>query len=202
MEDAPRRNPRRIEVVGVEVPPEEVVETLNQAGIGRHFYCDVSASPENRFRRRDQFKAAGYRANTTEWVYAHRLAEIPVHRSRPAVCLARTEEDFDRVPQRSTQKRPWYGVGRQYTVSHPTRPVGFVRSVPVGEDAWVSDLFVHQEYRRQGYGSALMYRLLRDDLADGVRNSVLLASLSGSKLYPHLGYELLGVLQAFGIKSS
>lgn len=202
MEDAPRKKPRVIEVVGRSVPADEVQATLRDAGIGRHFYCDIAPPEEDRFRRRDTFKACGYRALGTEWVFAHRLSDIPVVRSNPPVCLAMTSEDFDRVPQRSSHKRPWYGVGRQYTVSHPTRSIGFVRSVPCGQDAWVSDLFVHEAYRRQGYGTALMSRLLRDDGASGVRNSVLTASLTGSKLYPQLGYELIGIVQTFVSQSA
>lgn len=197
LEDAPRKKPRRVEVVGVAQDPDHVVETLRQAGVGKHFFSDICPPEVDMFRRRDQVKRLGYRTVVTERMYVHRLEEIPVIKSSPPVCLAMTEDDFDRIPQRSSQKRPWYGYGRQYTVSHPTRAIGFVRSVPVGEDAWVHDLYVQEAYRRQGYGSALMSRLLRDDKAAGVRNSVLLASTAGSKLYPLLGYELVGVLQVF-----
>ncbi|MES1147477.1 MAG: GNAT family N-acetyltransferase, partial [bacterium] len=87
--------------------------------------------------------------------------------------------------------------GRQYFVTHPTRAVGFVRSVPFQQDSWVSDLFVVQSYRGQGYGRALMARLLRDDKKAGLRNSILLASRAGARLYPHVGYQLMGELQIF-----
>jgi hypothetical protein len=42
-----------------------------------------------------------------------------------------------------------------------------------------------------------MSALLADDRAHGVESSVLLASSDGARLYPHLGYRRLGVLQIF-----
>jgi hypothetical protein len=42
-----------------------------------------------------------------------------------------------------------------------------------------------------------MSALLQDDREHGVEESVLVASSDGARLYPHLGYEKLGVLQVF-----
>ena len=199
MQDGPGKkgDARKVEVVGVSVEPEIVVRTLESAGIKWHFYCDIAPPGTDLAARKMAFKSLDYRALSTEWMFAHDLGSIPDFVSRPPVRLAATREEFDAVPQRTSHARPWFGFGRQYTVAHPTRAVGFVRSVPFQQDAWVSDLFVHAEYRGQGYGRALMAKLLKDDKESGVRASVLLASRAGARLYPHVGYQQIGVLQMF-----
>jgi GNAT superfamily N-acetyltransferase len=78
-----------------------------------------------------------------------------------------------------------------------TGDYGWVSSIPVGDKAWVSDLYVHEAFRGMGYGRALMSALLREDKEHRVRESVLLASVAGARLYPHLGYQRIGTLQIF-----
>jgi predicted acetyltransferase len=51
--------------------------------------------------------------------------------------------------------------------------------------------------RRRGIGTALLAKMLRDDRAHGARQSVLLASHAGALLYPHVGYEQIGMLLMF-----
>lgn len=62
---------------------------------------------------------------------------------------------------------------------------------------WVSNLFVHPDYRRRGIGKSLMSTMLNEDADYGVKYSALLASKTGALLYPHLGYEQHGVLLIF-----
>jgi GNAT superfamily N-acetyltransferase len=86
---------------------------------------------------------------------------------------------------------------RQYMATQGDSVAGWVRSVTVGEGAWVSNLYVQPDRRRRGLGAALMARMLLDDAAAGVGTSVLLASTAGAMLYPHLGYEKIGELMIF-----
>lgn len=77
-----------------------------------------------------------------------------------------------------------------------------MKSVRIGNAAWVADLNVLPASRRRGYGGALMRTLLADDARLGVRTRVLLASGAGAKLYPLLGHERIGPLQLFSPRSS
>ena len=43
----------------------------------------------------------------------------------------------------------------------------------------------------------MLAKMLRDDRAAGVRQSVLLASKAGALLYPHVGYEQIATLFIF-----
>ena len=72
--------------------------------------------------------------------------------------------------------------------------IGGVTSVIAGKRTWVSGLLVRPQHRRKGVGRSLMATMLRDDRAFGSRGSVLLASHTGAKLYPVLGYEQIGEL--------
>lgn len=199
MRDGPRKHgdPRKVESVGIGLPPAQVQEILTCEGVGWHFHCDVVPLGSDLAERKRLYKAAGYRAMKTEWVFVHHLDQVPKFACRPSVRMVTTKEEFARVPWKPGHAWPWFGHGRQYVVHHPDRPVGVVRSVPVGPDAWVSDLYVVEAFRRHGFGRALMARLLADDKAHGVRRSVLVASKAGAMLYPILGYELVGVLQVF-----
>lgn len=75
--------------------------------------------------------------------------------------------------------------------------VGWVRSYVRGESAWCSRLEVTAPHRRRGIASGLMARMLADDQVAGARESVLLASHAGAKLYPGLGYQTVGALHLF-----
>src|SRR5207244_7275352 len=87
---------------------------------------------------------------------------------------------------------------RLYGAFDNETPVGWVRSVSTHSDCnWVSNLFVHPDYRRRGIGKSLMSAMLNEDASYGVEYSALLASQTGALLYPHLGYEQQGLLLVF-----
>jgi predicted acetyltransferase len=58
-------------------------------------------------------------------------------------------------------------------------------------------MYVNPAYRRQGIARALLNRMLTDDRDNGATANILLASHTGSKLYPTVGYETLGMLYMF-----
>lgn len=86
---------------------------------------------------------------------------------------------------------------RSYVAFEGRTPVGWVNSVAVGDMTWCSNLFVIAPKRRLGLGGALMRRMLIDDRAAGARASVLLASHTGARVYPGVGYEAVGELLIF-----
>lgn len=196
-DDPPRKNPRKVEIMGCAVDPDEVSRTLRKASVGWHFYVDIVSTEVSLLERKKLFKAAGYRALGTEWVFVHDLRVIPEATSDPPVRLVQHQEQFRNLPQVAAQKRPYYPDVRQYCIWDERRTYGWVFSRPVGPDAWTGDLYVHEHVRGRGYGFALMARLLNDDRRQGIRSNVLIASKAGARLYPHLGYQLIGALQLF-----
>jgi GNAT superfamily N-acetyltransferase len=65
------------------------------------------------------------------------------------------------------------------------------------EATWCSNMYVEPAYRRRGIARAMLCRMLRDDREHGARQAVLLASHTGAKLYPVVGYRQIGTLLLF-----
>jgi GNAT superfamily N-acetyltransferase len=201
---ARRLTPRKTEVIAHGGAPAEVVGKIRSAGLGWHFLCHLHA-PDAPFEAiRGDYKAAGYRALATEWLFAHDLAAVPSHASDPPVRRVRAVEEAERI-RRVTRRKPIRdqdlgaepAAQRLYAVMDENDAHGWVSSIRVGRRAWVANLHVQPRQRGQGFGRALMSALLQDDRAHGIATSVLLASTAGARLYPHLGYRQIGVLQMF-----
>ncbi|HLO98595.1 MAG TPA: GNAT family N-acetyltransferase [Fimbriimonas sp.] len=193
----PRKKNRKIEVIATEIEPSEAIAQVNRADLGWHFMCHIHPDDSDFERIRAEYKAAGYRAMSREIMFVHDLAEIPNFGAETPIIQVQTPEQLKAIPQRADHSRSWYDNTRLYCAHDDLQDFGWVRSVPVGQDAWVSDLFVHAIDRGRGYGRALMSTLLQGDKAAGVRRSVLLASSDGARLYPHLGYKKIATLQMF-----
>ncbi len=200
-----RRSPRKTEVFAAGLEPEEVAAVVRARVPEWHFVCHVH-SPEDPFEPiRAGYKALGYRAVATEWVFDHALAEVPAFVSDPPVRRVRSLADalFLRTANRGRALiRPQDVLAndapqRLFAVYDAEGAYGWVSSVPIGEQAWVANLYVPSEHRCRGFGRALMAEAMRDDRARGVRRSVLTASSDGARLYPHLGYVQIGTMQVF-----
>lgn len=196
-DDPPRRRPRKAEVVVAGAEPAAVVSLIGQIDLGWHFIADIRSTEEEASQGDRAYGGLGYRRLATEWVFGHDLQQVPVYECDPPVQFIETPDAYAAIPQRVPQPRKWRPDARQYAIWDQDRDYGWVMSRPTGNDAYVEDLFVHADVRRKGFGRALMSRLLLDDRAAGVENSVLIASSAGSRLYPQLGYVPLGVLRIY-----
>lgn len=193
----PRKESRKEEVFAVDRAPQEVVEIIRQAGIGWHFVCDVTPNGADLKARKAAYKALGYRAMATEWVFSHDLREIPEFDCDPPARWVRTAEELAAIPRSGGHKLKWTEGFRQYAIWDADGAYGFGQSRPHDGCAYTADLHVPESHRGRGYGRALMSRLLRDDRELGLDGNALIASTAGARLYPHLGYQLLGTLQMF-----
>jgi Acetyltransferase (GNAT) domain len=198
MQDTPnRKGARKAEIVSHGNSPENAIKLVRNSGVGWHFLCDIH-SPDCDFASiRSGYKALGYRALSTEWLFVHSLNKIPSFKSDPPPKEIKTSKTLDSIPQRAKQIRRMIPNTRLFGVWSEQQDLGWVRSIPVGDASWVSDLFVYASHRGLGYGRALMSKLLKSDRMHGITQSVLLASSDGARLYPHLGYQQIGVLQMF-----
>lgn len=191
-DQGPKRAPRKSEVFTAGKAPGEVLEQVRQQDLGWHFLCACHGPECESVAFRNELKEGGYRVAATEWIFVHDLEALPDFESEPAVVQYETQEAIDRI---STAR--WKPIkvsnGQFYGLADPLI-FGMVESMRMGNDAYVADLYVHKERRRQGYGLALMSALLKGDKAAGVRESVLVASADGRHLYPKLGYKEIGIM--------
>ena len=198
MRDTPaRKNERKIEVISHALTPQKTIQSIQDAELGWHFICDIHDETEDFQQKRDQYKALGYRAMSTEWLFAHDMIDIPTFESDPPVRQIPDQETLKQINQVASQPQKLRDGTRKFSVWDDHRDYGWVTSIPYQDKAWVSDLYVHKDLRGQGYGKALMSKLLQVDRTHGVKQSVLLSSSDGARVYPHLGYQQIGILQMF-----
>lgn len=199
MRDAtPRKQGRRQEIVIYGLDPEEALRQIADYDPPRHFICVMASTMEAALPHKEAYKAAGYRMLGSEFVFVHEFdSSIP-----EADLIARrvtTMDEADRVGKAAGSRQILAedlggSCNRLYAVWEGDEPMGWVRSIHLEQDsAWPSNLYVRAEYRRRGVGKALMCKLLADDLLAGVKQSVLISSHTGAKLYPQLGYKLIGI---------
>lgn len=198
------RKERGSEVVAYRAETETVLEAIRTHGVGRHSLCVLLDPDDDREKVNATYKQLGYRLIAKEPLF---VVETKNHVPFPNASIRRvtTEADAEAVRRvaRTRQLLPIHlkeedPTCRLYAAFVDETTVGFVRSIRTHPDcAWVSNLFVQPDSRRQGLGRALMSAMLTDDTRHGLRWSVLLASLTGAKLYPHLGYEKRGLLLLF-----
>jgi GNAT superfamily N-acetyltransferase len=207
MRDAPRSNSRDYraeEWISYNVEPREAVRVARRHTRGRFFICAIRAADESDEEIRASFRRLKYRLMHTEPFMLHRLRQIPRFACDYPIERVRTQAVADRLakaagarqilPEHLNSRRP---PMRQYVVLDGRRPIGWVRSIHVGNSGWVSNMHVEPKYRRRGIGRAMLSRMLRDDRATGMRRSMLLASHTGALLYPVVGYEMIGELLLF-----
>lgn len=202
LRDAPRKgtNYRVEEWVAHGVAPAEIDRIARRHTRGRFTICALCGHGESDEPLRAAFKALDYRLHTTEPLMIHPLRCVPPVDAPTAVERVDTQALAARVNKtaRARQILPQHLVEdaplRQYAALLDDDVVGWVRSITVGNATWCSDMYVQREHRRRGIARALMSRMLQEDRAAGAVQSVLLASHTGAKLYPVVGYEQIGTL--------
>lgn len=204
MRDANRKNPRlyrKEEWVGYQVAPEVLAGTVAQHTRGWHFLAILLENDDDANFVRDQYKRLGYRLLSTEPLFVHSLQRIP-RKTSPAKVVRMTHESQRLAYAQAARMAPlpvevmaddspW----RHYLAMVGPRVVGWVSSIQTSTGAtWCTNMVVRQEFRRQGIGSSLLEKMLRDDRIHSAQASVLLSSHTGAWVYPTLGYTLAGIL--------
>ena len=197
LQDAEGRKEKRKTEVVTKSAPNQAVAQIQQLNLGWHFIADIAEDENDIESRKRAYSELGYRKISTEWMYAHGMRNLPAFASTPAPQFIESQDALANVPSYSGDKNRWRSEADQFVVWDGAIRIGEVSSVAVGEDAWISNLYVQDEYRSRGFGKALMSAVLHHDAARGIRNSVLLATKAGSRIYPSLGYQLIGLMQIF-----
>lgn len=204
--DQPRKRDigyRREEWVAHRVVPRKVDAIATKRTRGRFCVCAMLEAAESADSLRAGYRAAGYRLHCTETFMMHRLKRIPklpapysvqrVVTEALAGAVAKGAGRRQILPEHLQTDKPL----RLYAALDGAELIGWLRSITVGDSTWVSNVFVQPKYRRQGVGSSLLVKMLRDDLKYGSRQSVLTATHAGAYLYERVGFELLGKLLLF-----
>jgi GNAT superfamily N-acetyltransferase len=202
LHDAPRKRAadyRKEEWIASGVDPREVDRLARAGAQGRWFVGAFAFDRESEATLRAAYRELGYRLLATEPLCVHPLRRIRRCTADASIERLGTPQRADLLA-RATRTRPAAEElfrqpdYRQYLALRRGELVGWVRSIETPQGAWCSDLYVVPSQRRQGIGSALLARMLRDDRTRGMPQAVLLSSHTGALLYPQMGYERRGVL--------
>jgi GNAT superfamily N-acetyltransferase len=189
------------EVLASGISPEEAVNAVREYGPTRYMLCAIEEMAADHDRLKQAYKDLGYRHLRREPLFVRSLAE-PIESPDPSVYVrVRTPEVAGLIEAVTRRKRRIFEEDdaplRHYAAIVGGEAVGWVQSIRCGDSAWVANMYVVPEHRRKGIARSLMQAMMADDRRLGIRHSVLLASTAGSKLYPIVGYEQIGLLQAF-----
>jgi len=209
--DGPRKRAtdyRREEWVAAGAAPAEVDKAARKGTRGRFCVCTICRAGEADEPLRAAYKTLGYRLGGTEPFMVHRLKRVPrlpepfpvmrVVRQDLADRVAKVAGRRQALPEHLAAASPL----RLYAALAGTQPIGWLKSITVGDSTWVGDVYVDPKYRRRGIGKSMLARMLRDDRDHGSKRSVLLASHVGALLYSNVGYEVIGRLLLFTPKRS
>lgn len=198
---ARKKNRRSEEVLALGPPENGLAEAVRAAPTGRYAVCAFHEPEVDEKPFREAWKAEGYRVRCREAMMARRPAELDVPSPLP-ITAVETPEQMEALKQAagSRQLLPEHLGGdehRAWYAHDGGRPVAWCRASRVGDCTWLSNVYTVDDYRRRGLARAVLAAMLADDLRRGIEWSVLLASTAGGKLYPTIGYDLLGWLQLF-----
>lgn len=207
MRDAPRPNDkdyRREEWSVFKTPAAEADQIIRQHTRGHFCICAFHGIDSSDETLRADYKALNYRLGFTEGVMVHHLKKIPAIKSPAKIervlcpdladAVAKAARTRQILPEHLTVEAPI----RLYAALIDSEVVGWVRSIACKNGgAWVSNMEVHPEFRRQKIASALLVKMMRDDRQQGIKASTLTSSKAGAKLYTTLGYQPLGSLLLF-----
>ncbi len=205
--DGPRKNPidyRNEEWMGYNIEPSKIDAIARKHTRGKYIICHLYADGQSDQHIRAEYKKLKYRLGHTEFFMVHPLKKIP-QMEFPAKIVRVLDDDLNEKLRRASgrmQIQPELlkkdSPMRQYVAldDHGT-PIGWVGSVTIKDSSWCRSMYVDRAHRRKGIGKALLAQMLRDDRKYGVKSSVLLASHTGAKLYPTIGYQTIGMLMVY-----
>ena len=207
MRDAPgrKRDPRKEQFIIYGVQPAEALKAIKSYGSKFWGLSVIDTMEDDHDQIKTEYKAAGYRSLIRFPFFGFDLSQ-KVRASKDIVVervttvakaeLLRAANGRGILP--TSMMREGDAQLRVYASFLGLSPAGWVQSVRANADSsWVSGLFVQNEFRQKGIGSAIMMSMLIDDAKYGAKNSYLLASNEGSNLYRRLGYKELGLMQIF-----
>ncbi|MGE3243820.1 MAG: GNAT family N-acetyltransferase [Pirellulales bacterium] len=206
LHDGPRRTAhghRKDEWVAYDVAPQTVDAAARERSRGRYCVSVIRGVDEPDEALRAEYKGLGYRLMTTEPFFVHPLKRIPKLEAPAEIVRLLTAELAEKFAKETRMKvltPAQYADDapqRQYVALDGKKIVGWVCSVAAGDSRWCTNMVVRPSHRRRGIGKALLAKMLREDRSHGARQSVLLASHAGALLYPHVGYEQVGLLLMF-----
>jgi GNAT superfamily N-acetyltransferase len=200
---------RNEEVFAYGASPQEIVDALHDYAPSGGYALEPFLAPgDDAEQVKATYKALGFRLITTEPLFG---CDIAGRSANPSPWAIHRVQSLDQVRDIGQQI---YGRARRRL-----RPADLTDSMPAMQIYWVNldgqavaaaktirlfpdgaclhDVETLPAFRRRGIATALLNHILAEDAHAGVAHHILLASHTGAKLYPRVGYEQLSTLQIY-----
>jgi ribosomal protein S18 acetylase RimI-like enzyme len=195
---------------------EAATSACRDCGLRRwHIVCDSVSEGSIRFAERlgARFDSAEYR------MVLDRQALPPRPESPPGVRLEQVHpeetEEFARTLARAfddplDQVRPWSREQaesrniRLFIARHDEKPVGTLRLISIGFDAYVTALGVLREHRRQGLGRWMVLSAVHDLIDEGWQRILIEVDTTNDaayRLYRECGFRETRTYRAYEVKT-
>lgn len=174
--------------------PASALIAMRNYGPERDHLLFVVDAPVERQRA---FTRAGFRLVETQWLMACVLEDWQPATAPPGAGQVNQAKDaVDAILLSTIDGLEAITVDElcdpalmHYYAEADKHPIAYGRNAYYdGVIAWVSHLYTATQYRRLGYASVLMERILTDSAEAGVAQSLLLATPIAHSLYIRLGY--------------
>jgi len=189
------------EYFAIEPDPDRVVQTIRQAeGTAAHWLTVFTDFPDE---TQAAYLGRGYDTDEAQFLMGRRLEGIQLSRSSLPVHRAARLGEIEAINQARGFRviYPGFLTDRRvevYYAGTPDNPAAWGSSLLVDEDTlYLANMYTVPDFRRQGFGSALLSTILVDAAEGGAKHCILVSSNTGHCLYQKHGFVDLWNVEVF-----
>jgi|GEM_PF-4707077 len=189
------------EYFAIEPDPDHVVQTIRQAeGTTAHWLTVFTDFPEE---TQAAYLGRGYDIDEAQFLMGCRLEGIQLSRSSLPVHRAARLGEIEAINQARGFRVIHPGFLNDtrvevYYTGAPDNPAAWGSSLLVDEDTvYLANMYTVPDFRRQGFGSALLSTILVDAAEGGAKCCILVSSNTGHRLYQKHGFVDLWNVEVF-----
>jgi GNAT superfamily N-acetyltransferase len=189
------------EYFAIEPDPDHVVQTIRQAeGTTAHWLTVFTDFPEE---TQAAYLGRGYDTDEAQFLMGRRLEGIQLSRSSLPVHRAARLGEIEAINQARGFRviHPGFLTDTRvevYYTGAPDNPAAWGSALLVDEDTvYLANMYTVPDFRRQGFGSALLSTILVDAAEGGAKCCILVSSNTGHRLYQKHGFVDLWNVEVF-----
>jgi GNAT superfamily N-acetyltransferase len=189
------------EYFAIEQDPDRVVQTIHRAeGAAAHWLTVFTDFPEE---TRAAYLGRGYDTDDEQYLMGRRLEGIQLSRSSIPVHRAARLSEIEAINQARGFRVIYPGFLNDtrvevYYAGTPDNPAAWGSALLIDESTiYLANMYTVPDFRRQGFGSALLSTILVDAAEGGAKRCILVSSNTGHRMYQKHGFVDLWNVEVF-----
>jgi GNAT superfamily N-acetyltransferase len=189
------------EYFAIEQDPDRVVQAIRQAeGAAAHWLTVFTDFPEE---TQAAYLARGYDSDEEQFLMGRRLDGIQLSRSSIPVHRAARLIEIEAINQARGFRVIYPGFLTDtrievYYAGTPDNPAAWGSALLVDEETiYLANMYTVPDFRRRGFGSALLSTILVDAAEGGAKRCILVSSNTGHRMYQKHGFADLWNVEVF-----